>query len=308
LSMEMELMEHVRYLCEKTGSRPIGSTENHAAAKYIENIFRNVGLEVEHQNFACPVWEHHGTMLLLDGKPLEATLNTFSLPCDIVASMVAFGTLEELEALELGGRIGVMYGDLTKETLVSKANKIYNPERHQNIIRLLEAKNPSALIMVAHSSEYLPLIEDWDFAIPSVTVSPEVGLELLRNESCSLQLTINSEMTPSDSSNVIARKLGSQEERIVPCAHYDTKYGTPGAVDNAGGVSVLLALADELAKREVPVGLEFIAFNGEEYLGLAERSQNRITARIVRWFCRIHTQGYRRFSVKFLAHGVSRNV
>jgi aminopeptidase YwaD len=59
------------------------------------------------------------------------------------------------------------------------------------------------------------------------------------------------------------------EQRLVLCAHFDTKINTPGATDNAGGVAALLSLAERL-RRDLPFGLEFVAFNGEEYLPLGD--------------------------------------
>jgi hypothetical protein len=67
--------------------------------------------------------------------------------------------------------------------------------------------------------------------------------------------------------NVIASSLpeDSDEPRITLCAHLDSMYTCPGANDNAGGVSALLALARYYAKQKPPGPLEFIFFNGEEW-------------------------------------------
>jgi Zn-dependent M28 family amino/carboxypeptidase len=56
----------------------------------------------------------------------------------------------------------------------------------------------------------------------------------------------------------------------VLCAHYDTTIDTPGAVDNGGGVAVLLALAKVMSQKELKHGLEWIAFSGHEYLPLGD--------------------------------------
>jgi aminopeptidase YwaD len=56
----------------------------------------------------------------------------------------------------------------------------------------------------------------------------------------------------------------------VVLAHLDTAHDTPGAIDNASGVAVLLALADLLAADDLSVGLEWIAMNGEESGGLGD--------------------------------------
>jgi aminopeptidase YwaD len=68
----------------------------------------------------------------------------------------------------------------------------------------------------------------------------------------------------------VGRKAGDRPERIVLCAHFDTKLETPGAWDNASGVAVLLASAQTLAKKELAIGVEWVAFNGEEMGGLGD--------------------------------------
>jgi aminopeptidase YwaD len=85
-----------------------------------------------------------------------------------------------------------------------------------------------------------------------------------------LDLRIQSQSLPGHTSNVVARKPGQAPSRIVLCAHYDTTIDTPGALDNAGGAAVLLALAQVLAERELRHGLEWIAFSGHEYLPLGD--------------------------------------
>jgi len=46
-------MAHVQHLCVDIGHRPTGSPGNQAAADYIENVFRDAGLAIERQTFAC---------------------------------------------------------------------------------------------------------------------------------------------------------------------------------------------------------------------------------------------------------------
>ncbi len=48
-------------------------------------------------------------------------------------------------------------------------------------------------------------------------------------------------------------------------AHIDAKKGTPGAIDNATGVIVLLLLSDLLKDYNGNRLIEIIAFNGEDY-------------------------------------------
>lgn len=271
------MMQHLRILSSDIGTRPIGSSSNTAAADYILDTFHNSGLKVETQPFEVPNWRDHGSYIHLNGVRLNARTNTFSPPCEIDAKIIPLCTIEELEASqELTDQIALLYGELTKESLTAKGFTIYNPEHHRKIIRLLEQKQPRAMITVSMQagSDPLPLLNDWEFNIPSVTVSPETGLRLMHNHptnSTSVQLTINSSREPGLTRNIIAKWDGYRKERIMLTAHYDTVFGTNGAYDNASGVSALLTLAEQIAKRrDLRTGFEFIAFSSEEYLGLGD--------------------------------------
>ncbi len=48
------------------------------------------------------------------------------------------------------------------------------------------------------------------------------------------------------------------------CAHIDAKIGTPGALDNASGVTVLLLLAELLQDYTGGLGVEIFVVNGED--------------------------------------------
>jgi aminopeptidase YwaD len=201
---------------------------------------------------------------------LDAAANVFSWPCDVAAPAVAAGTMAELEAAELADQIGIIHGDLTKSGL-SARNGIYFPERDQKIMQALEEKQPAALITVNPKvGHFERLIVDADFPIPSATVPAEVGLTLLRHSDPTLHLTIDTQRSPGQACNVVGRKAGTRQERIVLCAHFDTKLGTPGAFDNGTGVAILLTLAQSLAKRDLALGIEWVAFNGEEVGGLGD--------------------------------------
>jgi aminopeptidase YwaD len=81
--------------------------------------------------------------------------------------------------------------------------------------------------------------------------------------------------SPSHTSNVVGRLQGDISERIVFCAHYDSKIDTPGAYDNAAGVGCLLTLAEVLSQRKHRHTLEWVAFTGEEGAGLGDMEYAR---------------------------------
>mgnify|MGYP001294634176 FL=1 len=272
--MQETILKHFRTLSIEIGCRPVGTEANHVASNYIETVFKSIGLNVETQEFEVPDWQLEEAFVELNGKRLEAKGNNFSEPCNVSGEIVPLCTIEELTlAPNLEGKIAFLYGELSKENYVPKGFTIYNPEHHQQTIRLLEEKKPSAIIFVRMEKENnLPIINDWDFSIPSLTVSPEVGLELKNNlPNASIRCVINSKKTEGKTSNIIGRIKGERPDKIILTAHYDTVFDTNGAFDNASGVTLLLSLAEEIAKRDDwQCGFEFIAFSSEEYLGLGD--------------------------------------
>ncbi len=261
------LQNHLEYLCNSVGSRMIGSAQNFRAADYIEQVFHATGLQVYRQRFDCPAWQCDKCGLFVDGVSLPLIVNPFSPSCDITAKIVAVGTLAELQSAQLDNRICVLYGDLSKEPLSWLSNPVYLPSHHREIIELLRKKSPPAVIAVNLSPGYLvPIIEDWDFGIPSITVSSETGLKLLKNPATSVSLHIQSRLKNSFSYNVIGTNVTTNKRRIVLCAHYDTKPYTVGGFDNGSGIATLLTLAQRLTThKECQIGFEYIAFSGEEY-------------------------------------------
>jgi aminopeptidase YwaD len=276
--IESELMAHVEKLCVEIGPRMTGTAANKAAGAYIRGVFERAGLEVEEQWIDCPTWTHDRTILTLDGERLDAAANTFSPACDVTAPTVAVCTVAELEAADLAGKVGVLTGDLTRAALTPQDVTLYEAPRDQHINHLLVEKNPAALITVNLSPpSCTPIIEDWLLDVPSATVPAASGLRLMGRIGEPIRLRIDARRGPeSSSATVVGRKPGARRERITLMAHYDTKYGTPGAIDNGGGSAALLALAGMLAAQELDAGLEFIAFTDEETFGWADPEYIRL--------------------------------
>ena len=89
----------------------------------------------------------------------------------------------------------------------------------------------------------------------------------------------NKEMIGHDlpMANLIVRFNPEKRERIMLCGHYDTlpfplrdpvdPHGRfVGANDNGGGVAILMELGNELAKDPPKVGVDFVFFDGEEFI------------------------------------------
>ncbi len=256
---------HLAALAQSLSGRPPGSAANHAAADYIARALAGAGYQVEEQRFECVDWRLDGVELWMGDGPLPVAANPYSPPCDVTAPTVVAGSIAELEAARLAGRVALLHGELTAMPLFPKNYPFFTIEAHRRIINLLEAGRPRAIIAVSCMNDRpVPIFEDGDLTIPSVTVSADVGAVLLAAAGAPVGVRVRSSTRPGHGVNVIARRPQAARDKLIICAHFDTKPGTPGALDNAAGVASMLALAARLTDRP-PVNLEFVAFNGEDH-------------------------------------------
>ncbi|MFQ3662617.1 MAG: M28 family peptidase [Chloroflexaceae bacterium] len=275
--IEHELTRHLLHLSRTIGPRPAGSAANVAAGGYIVRSLESAGFTVDLQAYSCPTWEDLGTTLEVGGVAVPVGANPFSPSCDVQAPTVTAGTLAELQTLSMQGRVAVLYGQVAAAPLAPR-NWPWKGEHDAAIVAALERGAPEAVLMVQTREAALArLIEDPDLGLASATVPAEVGLLLVRQPGVPVRLRISTRRGAGSAYNVVGRRGSRDEPRVVLCAHFDTKIDTPGASDNASGVAVLLALAEMLGAHHLGVGLEVVAFNGEEYLpsGAAEYIRRR---------------------------------
>lgn len=263
---------YLQRLCVGITNRCVGSKGNRKATEFFEKIVASFGFQTEYSEFDCIDWTHGEVHLDIDGEPFEAFSSPYSLGCHLSAPLTVASTVDELDAIGTSKKILLLRGEIAKEQLMPKNFTFYNPDQHKRIIHLLEKKNPAAIIAATTRNPELaggmypfPLIEDGDFNIPSVYMTEEEGERLEKYVGKEISLKADAKRIPSRSGNVIARKGIDSERRIVLCAHIDAKINTPGALDNASGIVVLLLLAELMGSYSGDVGVEIVALNGEDY-------------------------------------------
>ncbi|MCP4219848.1 MAG: M28 family peptidase [bacterium] len=259
-------------LCGKMRERCVGREGNRAATTFFAETIRKFGFAVETPEFDCFDWKDGGSCLEAAGTAFNVKTGPYTKPLAVTAPLCAASSLEELKALDAQGKILLLSGAIAGEQLMPKIFPFYNPDHHKEIVKLLE--NGGALGIVSATTKDpgmtgavypFPLIEDGDFGIPSVYMTDVEGKKLLRYVGQQVSLTIDAQRLPAKGCNVTAIKKGSSERRIVFCAHIDAKQGTPGAIDNATGVAVLLLLAELLQHYDGGHTVEITALNGEDY-------------------------------------------
>lgn len=272
-TMLSQLADHyLNYLCTTIPNRRVGTVGNRAAASFIADQFQKSGFSIETPTFDCLDWSQDGAQLSVAEIPFEVQVSPFSLGCQVQAELVVAATLDELEQVQAEGKILLLSGELAKVQLMPKNFPFYNPEEHKEIIRLVEGSHPAALVCATGRNPELaaaiypfPLFEDGDFNIPSVFMTEVEGARLVNWVNQTATLDIRAQRSPATGCNVIARKGAQAGKRLVLTAHFDTKDGTPGALDNAAGVTTLLLLAELLQGFSGTPGVEIVAINGEDH-------------------------------------------
>lgn len=263
---------YLRTLCLDITNRSVGSKGNQAATDFFADVVTRFGFVTESPAFDCIEWTSDGVNLTAESARFEAFGSPYSLGCRVSAPLAVVSIVEELESAEISGKIVLLRGEIAGEQLMPKNFPFYNPESHRRIIQLLETKKPQAIIAATSKDAAMvgglypfPLIEDGDFDIPSVHMTEEQGIRLAEHAGGEVSLESKASRIPSRGCNVIAHKGINASRRVVVFAHIDAKLGTPGAIDNATGVTVLLLLAQLLEDYSGHLGIEIVALNGEDY-------------------------------------------
>jgi aminopeptidase YwaD len=259
-------------LCADPEGRMVGTSANRKATELFAREARACGAELSSEEFDCLDYDSGQVELTCDDASFAAFASPFSLGCDLRAPLVAASSWEELQTLDLKGKILLLHGALASSQIMPKNFVFYNPEEHQQLVRLLEASGVGALICATQKQPELngavyptPMFEDGDFDLPSVFLTEEEGQKLLPFASQSVRLFSPARRVPSRATHLQAAFGPRDAAKILVCCHLDTKKGTPGALDNAGGTVVLLALLHLLKGYRGRHRLELVPFNGEDY-------------------------------------------
>lgn len=286
-SYDQKSAGYMHTLCEEIQERSVGSAGNREATAFFRETLSNFGWACESSLLNVIDWEDRGSTLQVDNHSFAVSASPYSLGCQVRSELKNVSSVAELKRAELAGHIVLLSGEIAREQLMPKNFVFYNPDRDQEIISLLERKKPAAILTATGRNHELaggvypfPMFEDGDFDIPSVYMTEEEGKKLLPLSGKTAALTSRARRIPSSAYNVTALKGKNPSGRIVLSAHIDAKKGTPGALDNAAGVTVLLLIAEMLEDYQGDKILEMVAFNGEDYYAASgqmdylQRNQN----------------------------------
>lgn len=252
------------------GERPLGTEANRKATEFLASEAERMGYDVQRLPFKCIRWEKGPSFLEREGNKVPIFAGPFSPAFDKWCDAVAVSSTQQLKRTRCEGKIVFLVDDIAKEPLMPLDYPFYFPDAHREIYALLDERKPAAIMAVTGKHplsglEPFPLFDDANLKIPTGYLDSAAMEKVLEGKG-KMRLMIDSKTFPETGEQVVAHKKanGVSKGKIAIFAHMDTAYGTPGALDNASGVAVMLAVMERLKNYAGPYDLEFIPFNGED--------------------------------------------
>lgn len=258
-------------LCLSWPDRHVGGPGVLAANRLFEQRVREAGWATESLPFDCIDWQHGEARLTTRDACWDLFPGPYSPPFRGDVLLLAASTVEELESLRACGHAALLlHGELAAEQITPRRYPFYRMASHDRVLAALDAASPAAVIAstdrtpMAAALRPFPLFEDGDLGFPSAYLLDIEGDELLAHAGEEVRLAIESHPVPARSDQVVARLRGTAPGRVLISAHIDSRHGTPGALDNATGVCVLMAVAELLGSARPRISVELLPFNGED--------------------------------------------
>ena len=261
-----QLLEHI------TIPRAVGTAGNQKVTALVKEQLEQNGYEVTNLPFQCMVWEDGESWIEWDSRKQSVSVSPYSKAFDGEGVAQTVSSVEALKDLSCEESIVFLTGELSAEPLQPKDYPFYYPDEHKQIIDLLEAKKPLAVIAVTGKDmmsgmEPFPMFDDGNFEIPSGYLSVDdfeaIWGDVIGNR---VSLHLDSRCSETESGQLYAeKKARNAKGKIVIGGHMDTKNHTVGALDNAAGVVTLLKTAEKVTAENYDIGI--VPFNSEEYFG-----------------------------------------
>lgn len=268
-----QIAQFVDELCLPYEDRHVGGEGNRAATALFGRVAEEAGLEVTRLPLECIDWVHADAWLAAPDGMFGLEVGPYSPPTEVSGKLVAASTVEELERLDARGAVLLLHGEIASQQLLPKHYPFFQLEEHERIVSAVERAKPAVVVAATgRGSDFaggkypFPLFEDGDFEIPSAYMTDVAGETLLAQAGAEVSIVIGSQRTASTAEQLVAAVGPAASPRVVVSAHIDSRPDSPGAIDNASGVAVLMALAPLLAENP-PRGLrvELVPLNGEDH-------------------------------------------
>jgi Zn-dependent M28 family amino/carboxypeptidase len=291
----------VAHLTENIGPRPTGSAQARAAAEYVADELRKLGLDVKLQPVTVPHWVRGAETAALVEYPgmvpnttqkvvLTALGGSTATPADgLTAEVVTVNTFDELTALghdKVAGKF-VLFNEVFDKQKAA-AGLAFNAYGEAVRYRGAGAKAAAdlgavaALIRSVGNADYRLPHTGFSFpaGIPAAAVTAEDAdliVHLASQGKVRMRLTLTPQKLPDETGyNVIADLKGSEhpEQIVVVSGHLDSWDLGTGAIDDGAGVVIAMETAELLQRLHLRPArtLRVIAWMDEETGGTGSRA------------------------------------
>jgi hypothetical protein len=264
------------------GNRRCGSDVEHRTIEYVRDRFEQIGLtNAEIEWFDMHWWNplRAELELLPEGKDIRCKpiWYTGSTPADGIRGECAY----------CGYGLPHQFGSARDKIAIIDSRILLHfwpTYRFFESYKYAVESGATALVVIIDApGDMIPIFtaeeEKRDNPIPAVLISRSDGAllkEQMGSGGTELRLAVEAETRISRTADVVGTLPGKTDEYIIVGAHHDSIYR--GAIDNAGGMAALIAIAEELAGRPEPPekSILFATHPGHELLiGAREFIKNR---------------------------------
>jgi carboxypeptidase Q len=289
------------HLTENIGPRPTGSLQANAAAEYVAEELRKLGLDVRLQPVTVSHWVRGAESAALVEYPgmvssttqkivLTALGGSTSTPADgLTADVIAVDTFDELQALgrdKVAGKI-VLFNELFDK---QKAAGGLAFEAYGEAVRY-RAAGPKAAADLGAVAALVRSVGSADYRLPHTGFSLPAGIpaaavtaedadlivHLAAEGKVRMHLILTPQKLPDETGyNVIADLKGSEhpEQIVIVSGHLDSWDLGTGAIDDGAGVVMAMQTAEVLQRLHLRPArtLRVIAWMDEETGGSGSRA------------------------------------
>jgi aminopeptidase YwaD len=261
------------------GSRIAGTEGDVKSIDYMSKHFAEAGLKVQYDVFKAHSFVEKEAKVVLTypmKKEFKVRAMLYSIPTSSegVKGEVVFAKLcrkKDLEKLDVKGKIVVFLRTHGRDSFWEE---VTNAAKSGALGVIMIDYNPWIFTATMESGyfdiqkRFLPIEPN---PIPAVTMASDDGrflLDQVMKGKVKLILIVNARNEEKETKNVRTTIEGDKraDEKILVIAHRDTA-NTPGANDNASGLSTLLELARITPQYRLDRTIELIAVGAEEELG-----------------------------------------
>ncbi|NLW50726.1 MAG: M28 family peptidase [Candidatus Brocadiaceae bacterium] len=253
----MDALDYCEHLVETWPNRWTGSPGERESGDWMEAQLAAMGYETRQMRFPCPGWEFEGEEMYLEGRPIEAGAQFYSVGCDVTAP------LAPVRPDGTGGFSGDVAGRIA---LVRESETNEVTDRNPLLLNLEAAGAVGAVMQSVLPDTYsTKMFRTPESKLPAMGVSGEVGPQLFEAAGKDVRMVIRARQTESTTGNVFGEKGPEDGPVILVCAHHEASPNSPGASDDASGIGVVLAIAQRFAGAECGARLRFVGWGGHEF-------------------------------------------